>query len=128
MTTGAAFIAIAALFGLTLFQIGLAAGAPWESASWGGVHTRVLPIRYRIASAIAATTVYPLLIAYVASSARLVGPLALPGAGAKMTWAVTGVFLLGTVMNLVSRSRIERWWALVTLLIAGCCVIIAVGA
>jgi hypothetical protein len=127
MTT-AAIIAVVALAGVTLFQVCLAAGAPWGRASWGGQHSGVLPKRLRIASGIAALAVYPLLIAYVVSSAGLVDRPALPGAGARAMWATSGLFLLGTLMNAVSRSPVERWWALVTLLIAGCCAVVASGA
>ena len=128
MTKPAAYLAIAAIAGVALFQVGLAAGRPWGRAAWGGQHHGVLPTRFRIASAVAAIAVYPLLIAYIAASAGLTPGWALPGAGAAMMWALAGFFLLGAVMNAVSRSPIERWWAPVALLVAGCCAVIALRA
>jgi len=128
MTTAAAYLAIAVMTGVVLFQIGLAAGKPWGRAAWGGQHSGILPRRLRIASAIVAAAVYPLLIAYIASSAELAPGRALPGAGAAMMWALAGFFVLGAVMNAVSRSPIERWWAPVALLLAGCCALVALRA
>jgi len=124
----AAYLAIAVLTGITLFQVGLAIGKPWGRAAWGGQHSGVLPTRLRIASAIVAGAVYPLLMAYIASSAELAPGWALPGAGTAMMWALVGFFLLGAVMNAVSRSPIERWWAPIALLVAGCCALVALRA
>ena len=45
-----------------------------------------------------------------------------------MMWALTGFFLLGAVINAVSRSPIERWWAAIALLVAGCCALVALRA
>jgi hypothetical protein len=128
MTTPAAYLAIALLAGIVLFQAGLAAGKPWGRAAWGGRHRGVLPTRLRIASAIVAVAVYPLLIACVASSAELAPGRTLPGAGSAMMWVLTGLFFLGAVINAVSRSPIERWWAPIALLIAGCCALVALRA
>lgn len=50
MTTFAALAACAILAGLAIFQILLAAGAPFGRYAWGGQHERVLPTRLRIAS------------------------------------------------------------------------------
>lgn len=103
-------------------------GMPWGRAAWGGQHRGVLPTRLRIASAIVAATVYPLLIAYIASSAELTPGWDLPGAGIAIMWVLTGFFLLGAAINAVSRSPIERWWALIALLVAGCCALVALSA
>jgi len=42
-----------------------------------------------------------------------------------LTWVITGYFAVGAVMNLISRSRLERAWSPVSLLIAICCGIVA---
>ena len=128
LTTLAAYVAIALLAVIALFQVGLAVGTPWGAAAWGGQHRGVLPMRLRLASAMVAAGVYPLLMAYVASSAELVPGWALPGAGATMMWVLTGIFLLGTVVNAFSRSPIERWWAVIALLVAGCSALVALQA
>ncbi|MCI0679398.1 MAG: hypothetical protein L0Z63_10210 [Actinobacteria bacterium] len=55
----AGFIAVVLLGVVTLFQLALAAGAPWGVAAWGGRHPGVLPTRLRIASVVVALVVYP---------------------------------------------------------------------
>jgi hypothetical protein len=127
MTTPAAYLAIALLAGIALFQVGLAIGRPWGRAAWGGQHSGILPTRLRIASATAAA-VYPLLIAYIASSAELARGWTLPGAGTATMWALAGFFLLGGVINAASQSPIERWWAPIALLVAACCALVALRA
>lgn len=50
MTTPA-LIALLLIGVVFAFQAGLAAGAPWASAAWGGTHAGTLPRRLRIAGA-----------------------------------------------------------------------------
>ena len=50
----AALTAAAGLAGIVLFQLGLAAGAPFGRAAWGGTHPGVLPAQLRVASVVAA--------------------------------------------------------------------------
>ena len=42
-----------------------------------------------------------------------------------LTWVLTAYFSVGVVMNLISRSRLERIWAPVSLVIAVCCAVVA---
>lgn len=121
----AAIVAVGCLAAITLFQIGLALGAPCGSAAWGGQHPGVLPSRFRIASAAAAVVIYPLLIAVILAGARLIEDAWLPGDGRVLLWALVGFFALGTVANLASRSRAERPWGAVSLVIAICFAVVA---
>lgn len=43
----------------------------------------------------------------------------------RLMWAFAGLFTLGAIANLVSRSSVERYWAVVSLALAVCCGIIA---
>jgi hypothetical protein len=43
-------------------------------------------------------------------------------------WVLFGFFVLGTLTNAASRSRIERIWAPVNLILAVCCLVIALNA
>jgi hypothetical protein len=70
--------------------------------------------------------VYPVIALYVLASADLIALEWLP-TGAMGMWVLTGFFTLGTVANLASRSKIERFWAPVSLAIAVCCAIVAIG-
>ena len=110
---------------IAAFQIALALGAPWGKAAWGGAHEGVLPARLRVASAIAGLVVYPTIIAVVLSASGLSGADLVPGDGEVTMWVLTTIFSLGAIANLASRSRVERWWSLVSLALALCCVVIA---
>ena len=85
-----------------LFQVAVAAGAPWGAAAWGGAHPGVLPRRLRRASAVSALALGSLAVA-VGTSDRLD-----PGMRRRVLLGATGYFALGTVMNAASRSRVER--------------------
>ena len=93
------------------FQASLALGAPWGAAAFGGGHPGVLPTSLRGTSA-TAVVVYSGL-AYVVWSGRMAAPVQ------RRTYAVlSGVFAVGTVMNAISPSMIERiiWTPVVGLL------------
>lgn len=120
----AAWLGTALLFVLAVFQLALAFGAPFGEAAWGGAHAGVLPTRLRIASGFAALVYAPISIVLLESAGVLdlgwdVQPVWL--------WVLAGFFALGTVSNLVSRSKIERLWAIESAALAACCVIIATG-
>jgi len=124
--TFAAVVAVVLVTIVAAFQVALALGAPLGKAAWGGRSEGVLPTRLRIASGLAAIVVYPLIALYVLASADLIDLEWLP-TGATGMWVLTGFFTLGTVANLASRSKIERVWAPVSLAIAVCCAIVAIG-
>lgn len=93
---------------LVAFEVALAAGAPWGAAAWGGTHDGVLPTGLRVASAAGAA---------VWSGAALVAlrqggwrtPAPLPARRLRLaTGLLAGYAGVGTLMNLVSRSDVER--------------------
>lgn len=124
--TFAAVLAVVLVTVVAVFQLALALGAPLGKAAWGGRNEAVLPMRLRIASGLAAIVVYPFIALYVLASANLIDWDWLP-TGATGMWMLTGFFTLGTVANLASRSKIERIWAPISLVIGVCCAIIAIG-
>ena len=123
----AAGIAAGLLAAVAVFQISLTLGAPWGSAAWGGAHAGVLPNRLRVASLVAGVIVYPLLIIFVLASAGTINADWMPGTGEAGMWILTGFFALGTVANFASRSKKERIWGPVSMAIAVCCAVIAIG-
>ena len=123
----AAVIAVLLLAVFAVFQLALAAGAALGAAAWGGRHRGVLPPALRIASGVAAAVIYPAMALLVLASSGLVAARWWPLAGATAMWLLTAFFALGTLANLVSRSRIERIWAPVCLVIAVCCAVSAVA-
>jgi len=121
----AAIVASVLLSVVAIFQIALALGAPWGDAAWGGANTGVLPRRLRIASGVVGLVVYPLIGCFVLASAGLITADWVPGTGAVGMWALASVFTLGAVANFASRSKRERIWGPVSLVIAVCCGLIA---
>lgn len=120
----AAWIAAALIAGLVVFQLALALGAPAGAAAWGGSHPGVLPVRLRVASAVVGVLFYPALAAVILGTA---GVLDAPSIGRQGMWVLVGVFTLAAAANLVSRSKVERLWSPVALIIAISCAIVALG-
>jgi len=133
----AAIVAATLLGVVTVFQIGLALGAPWGAAAWGGRHRETLPVRLRVASGVAGVLLYPLMIyaVVVAGGVAVVDWLPDVGdftvwifdVGRPLMWVLAGFFTLGAVANLASKSKVERIWSPVSLAIAVCCVVIALS-
>jgi len=126
--SGASIIAIVLVGVIAVFQVALAAGAPFGAAAWGGRHPGVLPDGFRVASGIAGLIVYPAIAWLIADASGVTDAPGLPWSDASALWALTGLFGLGAVANAASRSRIERLWAPVSLGLAICCAVIARGA
>ncbi|MGI8514836.1 MAG: hypothetical protein ACR2NT_06785 [Acidimicrobiia bacterium] len=97
----AALIAVVALF-----QIMLALGVPWGAAAWGGRNAGVLPTKLRIASAASALLLGGIAWLVLARSASANPPTWLNAAA----WIIAGYFALGTIVNAISRSKVERIW------------------
>jgi hypothetical protein len=121
----AAVVAALLLAVIIAFQMALALGAPLGKAAWGGQHQGVLPMRLRIFSGVAALVIYPFIVVAILDSAGVIDGDFLPGRSAQLMWLFVGLFTLGGIANLASRSRIERYWAAVSIAIAICCAVIA---
>ena len=105
MTTFAALAATLILAALAVFQAALIAGAPIGRFAWGGQH-RVLPTKLRIGSAVS-IVLYALFAIVILQRAELIELL--PDAVAQVgIWILTAYFVLGIVMNGISRSKPER--------------------
>ena len=123
-----ALIGVALLAVVAVFKAGLALGAPWGSAAWGGQNPGVLPRPLRIASGIAAVVVYPLIGLIVLASANVIEADWLPLQGPTVMWILAVLLGIGAVMNLISRSPPERLWGPVAGAVAVCCAIVALNA
>lgn len=123
--------AIAAGVGFLLvagFQVALALGAPWGRAAWGGAHEGALPRNLRVASLIAALfwVLLASLIFERAGHELIPVPFTV---GAWVPWALFGLLALGTLMNLASRSRMERLIQTpVAAILALLCLLVALGS
>ena len=104
MAAASALVATAILLALAGFQAQLARGRPLGRLAWGGAH-EVLPPGLRTASAIS-IAVYLAVALVLLDAAGVIDALGRwTGTAA---WALAGYFLLGVLMNAVSRSRDER--------------------
>jgi len=110
---------------LAVFQIALAAGAPWGHFAWGGQH-RVLPRNLRIGSVV--SIVIYAVIAFVAWE-RVGASSVLPDVVAQVAmWVVFAYFAIGIVMNAISRSKPERYTMTpIVLVLAVLSLLIAMG-
>ena len=102
----AAIAASVILAGVGVFQALLAAGAPLGRFAWGGRH-RVLPIGFRIASAVA-IPLYATMIVVMLDRAGITSVLPGENTARIGAWLLVLYFALGVLMNLASRSRPER--------------------
>ena len=122
-------LGVVAAAGLTLiaaFQAAIAFGAPFGRAAWGGSSTHVPP-RLRVASGVVAV-VWLFAAFVVLERAGDDVPAVSLGVARVGAWVVAGVLILGTLVNLASRSRLERAiWAPTSLVLAILTTIVAIG-
>jgi hypothetical protein len=91
---------------LCVFQVCLAAGAPWGRLAWGGAHA-TLPKGLRIGSAVSAAVMAALCWYYLAGAYGW-PPTLSDSARTTIAWVLTALFTAGTIMNAASRSKPER--------------------
>jgi hypothetical protein len=101
-----ALLACALLAVLAVFQGALITGAPLGHLAWGGEH-RVLPAKLRIGSAVS-IALYALFAYTALAKADLVPALVNEGFTSAAIWVLTAYFVLGVLMNGISRSKAER--------------------
>lgn len=101
-----ALLACAVLAGLTIFQGALIAGAPLGRMAWGGQH-RVLPAKLRVGSGMS-IGIYALFAYAALAKASVVPPMVNESFTAITMWVMAAYFVLGVVMNGISRSKLER--------------------
>ena len=96
-----------------IFQGCLAAGVPWGEASMGGRYPGKYPTKMRIV-----TVINIILLGFFAtivlSEADLMFPLFKPISRIGI-WFVVVFFIIGTILNTITPSKIERIWAPVAL-------------
>jgi hypothetical protein len=125
--TALAAIAATVILGLlAVFQLALIAGAPLGHFAWGG-QSRVLGTRLRVGSVI--SVLLYLIIAGIllerAGVIELVGATAFIQVAA---WVVFGYFVLGILMNAISRSKAERFTMTpVVIVLAALSLVVALG-
>ncbi len=125
MARGCAIAAAVLFVALAAFQVALAAGVPWGRAAWGGGQAE-LGTGLRAASGVQAVLAGGVALVVLRRAGRRVwSPLPrrwLPAAG----WVLAAAMALGTLLNALSRSPIERAvWTLTALSLAVLCAVVA---
>ncbi|TFC55480.1 hypothetical protein E3O62_14060 [Cryobacterium sp. TMT2-15-1] len=92
---------------LAVFQAALIAGAPIGQFAWGG-QDRILPTSKRIGSA-TSIALYAAFALLVLQHAGLIAVIAWPEFADIAIWVLAAYFVLGIIMNGISRSVPERW-------------------
>lgn len=110
---------------LAIFQLALAFGAPLGRFAWGGQH-RVLPPGMR-AGSLVAVVIYGVIVLIAWDRVGIIDVF--PDAFAEVAmWVIFAYFVLGTVMNAISRSKAERYTMTpVTVVLAVLSFLIAMG-
>ena len=129
LTLVAAVVALLLFGALVVFQLALAAGAPWGRAAYGGQAPGVLPARFRVSSVIAAV-VWAGVALVVARHGGIPVWAPLPDAWLPVAiWVVVGLLALAVVLNGITRSRIERAiWLPATIVMLGATLAVALTA
>lgn len=126
MTQAAALLACVILAGLGLFQASLVAGAPLGRFAWGGAH-EVLPRRLRVGS-LTSVGLYALFAVIILEKAGVTSIVAAAAVSDIGSWVLTGYFLLGVLVNAISRSKPERAvMTPVALMLSVLCLLVAWG-
>ena len=107
--TASAIIFTAVTGIVIIFQGCLAAGMPWGKASMGGKYPGKYPPKMRIVAVIN-MLILALMAALVLSEANLFFPQ-LKSISSVGIWIIVVFFIIGTILNTITPSKIERIWA-----------------
>lgn len=92
-----------------LFQFCLSIGLPWGAASMGGKYPGVYPKKMRVV-ALVNMIILSLLMMIVLVNAGLILPQFMSFSEIAI-WFVVGFYGIGTLLNTITPSKIERIWA-----------------
>ncbi|MDP3738421.1 MAG: hypothetical protein Q8R02_13590 [Hyphomonadaceae bacterium] len=111
---------------LVLFQLALAAGAPWGALAMGGRYPGRFPPAMRVA-ALVQVVLYGAMGAIVFARAGLLLP-ELFTVSHVAVWVVVALMAVAVVLNVITPSKWERrLWAPVALVLLATSVVVALG-
>ncbi len=120
-TLYAAFTAI-----VVVFQLALAAGAPWGQVAMGGRYPGRFPTQLRVGALVQAVLLS--FLALVVLSRAGVGFPVLDPVSGWMVWIAVAISLLSLILNLITPSKWERrLWAPVALVLVVCSLLVALS-
>lgn len=112
---------------VSLFQIALILGAPMGEYAFGGQYPGKLPLKLRIGSVVT-LGIYAAQIGHYLAQASVLPKLLSPSLNTVTNWVFVGIFVVGLVLNSISRSEKERkMWVPVLLLSVVLSVLVAIG-
>ena len=125
MITTIAAVTYSALMAIVvLFQFCLTIGLPWGSASMGGKYPGKYPPNMRIVSLLNMIILSCITIIVLVKADILLSQL--KSVSIIAIWFVVGFSLIGTILNIITPSKIERQiWAPVTAIQLIACIIVA---
>jgi hypothetical protein len=120
----AAIAAAVGFAGLAVFQLALAAGAPWGHAAWGGANAE-LPTAQRVSSAVS-VLIFAIAIGVVLGRARVWQTSGHETFFRRTTWVLVVFLTLSALVNFASGSRWENFiLGPLALVLALLCVVVA---
>ncbi len=123
-STTAGVAASAGFVGIAAFQAALALGAPLGKAAYGGGSAE-LSSELHIVSTVA-VPLWLLAAATVRQRAGLGEPRLPPTFVRRGTWTLVGIMSFSTLLNLASRSLVERYtWGPIALILTVLCAVVA---
>jgi hypothetical protein len=127
----AAILAGVLIAGVALFQVALAAGAPYGEAVFGGkapTDAGVLNPTFRALALVQALVLVLLAGILLARAGVITTTIVSVGTLGWLTWVVVGFLVLNTAANLTAPHPIERWgMGSTTLVLSGLTLVIALG-
>ena len=126
-----ATVAAALFVAAAVFQVGIALGAPWGAAAYGGRAAGAdgkLPVPYRAMSALAAVVLGLGAVVALAQGQVIVLSGVADSTLTMITWVLAALMALNTIANVASTSRVERFvMGTATALLTLCCIVLALN-
>jgi hypothetical protein len=112
--------------GVVVFQVALAAGAPWGTYAMGGAFPGKLPVTLRIAALAQAALIVGMSVVVLSRAGLVLAGW--PKVTRWLVWCVVAFAALSLVLNLITPSAGERaLWAPVALLLLASSTVVAIA-
>lgn len=109
-----------------MFQFSLVLGAPFGEATMGGIFKGVLPLKFRILALIQSIILLFFMIVILIRAEVMLSEYYFQST--YVVWYIALFFLVGSVLNMITKSRIERLiWAPVNIILFTATVFIALS-
>jgi hypothetical protein len=127
LQTLAAIVFAIATAGVVIFQLALAAGAPWGAYAMGGAFPGRFSPRMRVAAAVQGFILAAVALIVLANAGVI--EIALVASLPWLIWAVVALCAVAVVLNAASRSAGERrLWVPVTLVLLASSLVVAIAS